>query len=782
MIELAIAGALFLLLSGVLGLAVASALGARNEADVRRQLSADMSQGLSTLASGPYNALLGNTFSVPNACSGTGTGTAGQSCYDANGQIYRVSWGVAAGSGSLTTPSTALIITATSTLASGGVLSQSQIVRAPAYDYTSGDGVLRVQVIGSPSGWNGTGPVYLVEQSSPTTVVATGSVVNGVAVLEGNPASCTLSSPCVMGLSAGNEFAANSAGTVTEIPSDAWGTGSAVVLTANSLTDATMNITGVGTATLTLDATNTSTAQSAANTVAGSVCLYLNFNDGVAQQSVPFCNFTNANQLSIATYAPDPAHPSTIVPLPVGTTMHFSTDNANNTCPYVTNTSGSGPAGTQGLSGSSWANEAVCTSWTWGNPYSTTINAVTTPWASSTLSLSGGTTVSGSINWSGLGLGASAYVADTTNNLIRMISPGGQVSTWAGTGTSGLVNGAGTGAEFAAPASVAVAADGTVYVADTANNVIRMITPLKVVSTLASGLSGPQGLALDPTGTYLYVANTGANQIDRITTATGAVAVLAGNGTSGLVNGAAASAEFAGPRGVAYYNGTVYVADTGNNVIRAIAGGTVSTLSGNATAGLVNGAGTSAEFHGPVGVTTDASGNVYVADTGNNVIREVTSAGATSTFAGNGTAGLVNGSAASAEFNSPGQLFIGLGGILYVADTGNNVIRTVTSGGTVSTLAGTGSPGAANGADASASFSGPQGITTGLGWVSGQPAIGFGAVSVWSGPRLVQTCSSTGTCTSIGTTVPENTACPGQDCYSGTAPLSAGFRPSRRSR
>jgi hypothetical protein len=768
MIELAIAGALLLLVSGVLGLAVAQAVGSRNESVIRSQLSSDIVQGESSIANGSYASVLGNTFAVPSPCStgtGAGVGTNGQSCYQVGPSTYKVTWGITT-SGTSTT----IVLGGTTTLASGVIVSESRIIKAPSYEYSAGNGVVRVSVVNDPPGWNGAGPLYLLEQNNPTIVVASGPVSNGVAVLQGNPAQCTLTNPCVLGLASGHSFASN--GIVTEVPSEVWGSGSGVTLTAGGLTDATVTLTGIGTATLNLNATNTTTGQSGANSVAGSVCLYLNFNDGVAQQSVPVCNFATAGSVTVGTYNPDPANLLTVVPIPVGVPITLSTDASNGGCPYVTNSSSSGPAGTQGYNGSTWAAVAVCTSWTWGNPTNSTIGGISAGWSASTLTLTAGSTVAGTINWTGPGLGSSTYVADTGNNNIRIVGPGGTSAAWAGNGHAGLVNGTSSGAEFSSPGDVAVGKDGIVYVADTNNDAIREISPGGAVTTLATGFLDPSGVALNSTGTTLYVADSGHNQIDAINLATSAVSVLAGNGLAGSTNGAGSSSSFNDPQAIAYYSGTLYVADTGNNEIRAItATGVVSTFVGSTTPGHANG--TSASFSGPSGIAIDSSGDIFISDTGNNEIREATLSGTVSTFSGQLTPGLVNGAPGSAKFSSPWQISVGQGSILYVADSGNNVIREITSSGTAFTLSGSGTAGSVNGAPGSTEFSGDLGVGAGQGWVSGQPAIGWGAVSVWSGPRLIQSCSTYGTCTSIGNSVPENTTCPGQDCNSGSAPVSA---------
>jgi streptogramin lyase len=187
------------------------------------------------------------------------------------------------------------------------------------------------------------------------------------------------------------------------------------------------------------------------------------------------------------------------------------------------------------------------------------------------------------------------------------------------------------------------------------------------------------------------------------------VSTLAGSGTAGFTNGAGAGASFYGPYGVAVDTaGDVYVADLNNNAIRKITpAGVVTTLAGTGAAGYTNGPGTSATFRGPYGVAVDSAGNVYVADTGNNVIREITPAGVVSTFAGTGSTGFANGPGSSATFEQPIGVAVDSVGNVYVADGGNNAIREITPAGVVSTLAGTGAAGFANGPGSAATFSDP---------------------------------------------------------------------------
>ena len=271
---------------------------------------------------------------------------------------------------------------------------------------------------------------------------------------------------------------------------------------------------------------------------------------------------------------------------------------------------------------------------------------------------------------------------------------GATVTTLAGTaGVPGSADGVGAAARFNGPYGVACDAAGNVYVADTDNNAIRKITPAGLVSTLAgasAGLSLPGGVACDVAGN-VYVADTW-NQVIRKITPAGLVSILAGAvGEQDNIDGSAAAARFSYPSGVACdAAGNVYVADTGNDTIRKVTSvGAVSTLVG-ADAGLDS----------PGGVACDAAGNVYVADTFNSTIRKVTSAGAVSTLAG-----------PAVSLSYPAGVAVDSAGNVYVADTDNYVIRVITSSGDVRTLAGAvGETGIADGSGTAARFDSPRGV------------------------------------------------------------------------
>jgi len=294
----------------------------------------------------------------------------------------------------------------------------------------------------------------------------------------------------------------------------------------------------------------------------------------------------------------------------------------------------------------------------------------------------------------------------------------------AGSDTAGLVNGLGKAARFNHPFGLAVDANGNLYIADVGNNVIRKMNPTGLVTTFA-GVGGVKGSAngLDSVATFnkpfgvtadaagnVYVADAGNNKIRMISTA-GMVSTFAGTGIAGSSN-VADSVSFNSPLGVAVDgSGNVYVADYGNNLIRKVTqAGSVNTLAGSGAKGAHDGLDTVASFNLPEALAVDAAGNVYVADNGNDLIRKITPAGQVSTFAGSGQPGKSDGAGGAASFNSPFGIAVDAAGNVYVADSGNNLIRMITPGGVVTTIAGSGSKGAKDGAGRAASFNTPSGI------------------------------------------------------------------------
>jgi sugar lactone lactonase YvrE len=322
----------------------------------------------------------------------------------------------------------------------------------------------------------------------------------------------------------------------------------------------------------------------------------------------------------------------------------------------------------------------------------------------------------------------NVYVADTANNRVRKIDSSGNVTTLAGNGTPGYADGTGgpTGtAEFNAPDGVALDTQGNVYVADGSNNRIREINVSGSVTTLAGNgasgfadgtggptgtaeFNGPAAIAIDSHGNA-YVGDSGNSRIRKIDSV-GQVTTLAGNGKQGYAPGAGRTAEFNNIGGIAVdAHGTVYVGDTGNNIVRTIdVGGDVTTLAGNLMPGDADGSGGPngfAQFHFPCGLAVDAEGNIYVADALNHAIRKIDASGNVMTLAG------------PAGFNTPTAVALDAQGNIYVADSGSHRIRKIEVSGAVTSLAGNGGnsytggwsdgTGGPNGA---AQFSSPQGV------------------------------------------------------------------------
>jgi hypothetical protein len=287
------------------------------------------------------------------------------------------------------------------------------------------------------------------------------------------------------------------------------------------------------------------------------------------------------------------------------------------------------------------------------------------------------------------------YIADTSNNVIRKVTPGGTITTVAGNGsptcvyTSGVGwtgcyggdGGPATSAELHAPYGVAVDAFGNLYIADYYNNRIRMVAPNGTITTVVGNGYG-----------------------------VGIVGGYSGDG------GPATSAELNNPSGVTVdASGNLYIADTLNQRIREVTpGGTITTVAGNGSCAIKDangkcfsgdgGPATSAELLYPTGLALDASGNLYIADWGNERIRKVTPDGTISTVAGNGSPSCTSsngvatacyggdgGPATNAELSGPNGVTLDASGNLYIADYGNNRIRKVTTGGTMTTVAGNGS-------------------------------------------------------------------------------------------
>ena len=294
-----------------------------------------------------------------------------------------------------------------------------------------------------------------------------------------------------------------------------------------------------------------------------------------------------------------------------------------------------------------------------------------------------------------------------------LFSAPGCVTTLAGDGINGLIDGPAASSRFNEPFGVATYKNGSVHVADHYNNKLRVIDKVGDVKTV-SNFYLPDGVDLDDNG-IIYLADSIYHQIT--TFDGGMLKDIAGKlWVPGQDNGPAASATFNGPTDIAVdRTGKVYVADTGNHLIRLIDNGIVSTLAGSGKAGSNDGKGTAATFKYPHGVALDNKGTVYVADRGNHVIRKIQiKDGEVSTLAGTlGKGAGYNDSttAAAALFYKPTGVAVDNTGKVYVADNGNHLIRMIDTrkNNEVSTRAGMYKlPGHADGEFLSARFNTPR--------------------------------------------------------------------------
>jgi sugar lactone lactonase YvrE len=327
------------------------------------------------------------------------------------------------------------------------------------------------------------------------------------------------------------------------------------------------------------------------------------------------------------------------------------------------------------------------------------------------------------------------YIADAGNNRIRKVS-NGVITTVAGDGTSGFSgdNGPAISAQLTFLSGLAVDSTGNLYIAEGNLSIaegdggrIRKVSN-GVITTVAGngtfGFSGdnspaiiaqlnrPAGVAVDSAGN-LYIADLGNQRVRKVSN--GVITTVAGNGTPGFSgdNGPATSAQLTFPAGLAVDSaGNLYIADGFNGRIRKVSNGVITTVAGNGRAGFSgdNGPATSAQLSFPSGVAVDSAGNLYIADELNNRIREVSN-GVITTVAGGGSLIGENGLATSAQLNLPEDLAVDSVGNLYISELRSNRIRKV-SNGVITTVAGNGTAGFSgdNGPATSAQLNGPSAV------------------------------------------------------------------------
>lgn len=291
------------------------------------------------------------------------------------------------------------------------------------------------------------------------------------------------------------------------------------------------------------------------------------------------------------------------------------------------------------------------------------------------------------------------YIADTGTNRVRQVAPAGTIRTFAGSGLAGpgADQTAAAKSSLYSPMSVALGPAGNLYIADTYNHRVRAVNANGLISTVAgTGVAGrgaeglpaaqmnlraPRGVCLDRAGT-LYVVDTGNHRVLRVLPG-GATQTAAGNGSPGNAGdgGAAAMAQLNMPSGCTLDTaGNLFLADTGNHRIRKVtAAGRITTVAGTGVAGFSGdeGPATAAQLNGPAGIAVEDDGNLFVTDTQNHRIRQVTPDGAIHTIAGQGSAGYSGDgeTATSAQLYGPAGLTLDGAGNLYLADSGNNRIR-----------------------------------------------------------------------------------------------------------
>ncbi len=317
----------------------------------------------------------------------------------------------------------------------------------------------------------------------------------------------------------------------------------------------------------------------------------------------------------------------------------------------------------------------------------------------------------------GLDSAGNIYEIESSGSRLRKIDTSGNINSICGNRGNGFSGDGGAAAQAVLnnPVGMTVDANGNIYIADTQNGRVRKIDASLNITTVAGNgglsysgdggqanaaqISLPQGVAVDASGNVFF-SDTNNHAVRKVST-NGVISTVAGNGTAGFGGdgGAGASAQLNMPQGLALDgSGNLYIADSGNNRVRKLTpAGTISTFAGTGAASSSGdgGAAASAGLYLPFGVAVDAGGNVFVTEFGGNRVRKVSSAGAISAVAGTGTAGYTGdgGQAAAAQLTNPRAVAVDANGNVYIADTNNYAVRVVNKSGVISTIAGNGTPG-----------------------------------------------------------------------------------------
>lgn len=335
------------------------------------------------------------------------------------------------------------------------------------------------------------------------------------------------------------------------------------------------------------------------------------------------------------------------------------------------------------------------------------------------------------------------FIADFANNRVRKVDTGGTITTIAGNGTGAFSGDGGpaTSASLFFPRGVAFDSSGNLFIADANNLRIRKVDTAGTITTVAGngnfsfsgdgGAATSAGMAPDRVGVdsagNLFIADCcgpdpGNNRVRKVDHATQKISTIAGNGSPSFLGdaGPATQASLHAPQGVAQDSaGNLFVADAINNRIRMVdhATQTISTVAGSNSSGFSGDGGpaTSAALSVPGGMAVDGAGNLFIADTQNQRIRKVDTGGTITTVAGDGNAAFSGdgGPATSASLNFPIGLALDGAGNLFIADSTNSRVRKVDTGGAITTVAGNGTFGFSGdgGPATAASVAGPNGVT-----------------------------------------------------------------------